>query len=136
MEIKKYAKKKIISCIVGMLLIIAVIYGISRYYDSRTAADHHDAVQSVQQIERYNQSARNDINNARSKIESAESIIDSGQADVDTAKQHVGTLQQSADSRQERIDECQQLVDESRRNIDEAKRILADIENTDKRTRK
>ena len=135
MEIK-YDKKKIIGCIAGVLLIIAVVYGISRYYDGRSDADHNDAIQSVQQIKRDNESARDDINDARSEIESAGTIIDSGQADIDTAKRHTETLQQSVDRRQETINECQQLVDESRRNIEEARRIFTDIDNANKETGK
>ena len=110
-----------------MLIAVTVGWLGRGYYDGRTT-DSNDASIKIQQVERDNQSARENIGNAAVKIDDAQSALIGGQADINRAAGRLNELQKRADSDAAVIDECQSIIDVCRINIEEAKRIFADID--------
>lgn len=121
-------KKNLLLVGIACVLVFAGCWLYSRYVDDRARADSHDATESVQQAQGYNQSARNDIDDATDKIESAPSALDRGQANLDTATGRLDEMQGRADADAKLIDDSQRLVKQSRADIAEAKRILDEID--------
>ena len=91
-------KKNLLLVGIACVLVFAGCWLYSRYVDDRARADSHDATESVQQAQGYNQSARNDIDDATDKIESAPSALDRGQANLDTATGRLDEMQGRADA--------------------------------------
>ena len=120
------AKKTIV---IVLLISLCVIVGwVGRgYYDDRVT-DSNDASVTIQQVERDNQSARNDIGDAAAQIDDAKSALVSGQADIAAATGRVDELQERADADAAVLDECQGIIDACRIQLDEAKRIFTDID--------
>ena len=125
------AKKTIAVVLLVCLCVIVGWFG-RGYYDNRDA-DNNDASVTIQQAERDNQSARNDVGNAATQIDDAQSKLDSGQADVNTAIGRLDELQDRADADATIIDECQSLIDVGSEQLEEAERIFADIDIANKR---
>lgn len=119
--------KKTITVVLLMCLCVIIGWFCRRCYDDH-AADNNDATVTVQQAQRDNQSAREDIGNAAVKIDDAQSALIGGQADIDRAAGRLNELQKRSDSDAAVIDECQSIINVCRINIEEAKRIFADID--------
>ena len=124
------AKKTIAVVLLVCLCVIVGWFG-RGYYDDRVT-DSNDASVTIQQVERDNQSARDDVGNAATEIDNAQSKLNSGQADVNTAIGRLDELQDRADADATIIDECQSIIDVGRINIEEAKRIFADVDRENK----
>lgn len=119
--------KKTIAVVLLVSLCVIVGWVGRGYYDDR-AADNNDAAVTVQQAQRDNQSAINDVGDAAAQIDDAQSKLDSGQKDIDTAIGRFDELQSRADADAAVLDECQNIIDIGRINIEEAKRIFADVD--------
>lgn len=123
--------KKTIAVVLLVCLCIVIGWVGRGYYDDRDA-DNNDASVTIQQAERDNQSARDDVGNAATQIDDAQSKLNSGQADVNTAIGRLDELQDRADADATIIDECQCLIDVGREQLEEAKRIFADVDRENK----
>lgn len=120
------AKKTIAVVLLVCLCVIVGWFG-RGYYDDRDT-DSNDASVTIQQVERDNQSARNDVGDAAAQIDDAKSALVSGQADIAAAAERVNELQSRADVDAAVLDECQSLLDVGRKQLTDARRILADID--------
>lgn len=120
------AKKTIAVVLLVCLCVIVGWFG-RGYYDDRDT-DSNDASVTIQQVERDNQSARNDIGDAAAQIDDAQATLVSGQADIAAAAGRVDELQRRADADAAVIDECQGIIDACRIQLEEAKRIFADAD--------
>lgn len=125
-------KKNLLFIGIACVLVLAGCWLYGRYIDSRARADSHNAIESVQQAQRGNQSARHDIGDATDKIDTAKSRLDSGQANLDAATGRLDEMQGRADTDAEIIDDSQRLVRQSRCDIAEARRILDEIDQRNK----
>lgn len=117
--------------LVGLLFAVAVGWLGRGYYDDR-AADNNDASVTIQQAQRDNQSAINDVGDAAAQIDDAQSALIGGQADLAAATGQVDELQSRADADAAVIDECQGIIDTCRIQLEEAKRIFADVDRENK----
>ena len=119
--------KKTIAVVLLVSLCVIVGWVGRGYYDDR-AADNNDAAVTIQQAQRDNQSAINDVGDAAAQIDDAQSALVSGQADLAAAAGQVDELQSRADADAAVLDECQGIIDTGRIQLEEAKRIFADID--------
>lgn len=130
-EVDAFVKKNKTVIIAIVLCGILACFGawlLCRYYDRSAASDYRNVTDTVQQIERDNQSARSDIGHAAGSIERAEKQFNRATTALDQAAGTATRLQESTAGNATQLDECQRLVDEGRRNIAEAKSIFADID--------
>lgn len=123
--------KKTIAVVLLVSLCVIVGWVGRGYYDDR-AADNNDASITIQQAQRDNQSAINDVGDATAQIDDAQSALVGGQADLAAAAGQVDELQSRADEDAAVIDECQSLIDVGRIQLEEAKRIFADVDRENK----
>jgi hypothetical protein len=121
--------------IIGVILIV-IAFGIFMrgYYSDRAESDGNDAINTVQQIERNNQSARDENTEANSLNESIGTELDAGQTDVSGATESVGRLQDSASERAGIISQAKDGLADSQLLIDEERSIFADIDRANKIT--
>lgn len=124
------AKKTIAVVLLVCLCVIVGWFG--RGYNDDRVTDSNDASVTIQQVERDNQSARNDIGDAAAQIDDAKSALVSGQADIAAATGRVDELQERADADAAVLDECKEIIDACRIQLEEAKRIFADVDRENK----
>ena len=124
------AKKTIAVVLLVCLCVIVGWFG-RGYYDDRVT-DSNDASVTIQQVERDNQSARNDIGDAAAQIDDAKSALVSGQADIAAATGRVDELQERADADAAVLDERKGIIDACRIQLEEARRIFADVDRENK----
>ena len=123
--------KKTIAVVLLVCLFIVIGWVGRGYYDDR-AADNNDASVTIQQAQRDNQSAINDVGDAAAQIDDAQSALVGGQADLAAAAGRVDELQSRADADAAIITDCQKLLDVGRKQLAEARRIFADVDRENK----
>lgn len=123
-------RKLLLLCCLFVFCVIVGWFG--RGYNDDRVTDSNDASVTIQQVERDNQSARNDIGDAAAQIDDAKSALVSGQADIAAATGRVDELQERADADAAVLDECKGIIDACRIQLEEAKRIFADVDRENK----
>jgi peptidoglycan hydrolase CwlO-like protein len=118
--------------IIAVVLVVSLCTGawlLHRYYDRSAAADGHDATVTVQQIERDNERARDDVDESQNINRDTQAELDCGQTDIAAAQQSASRLSDSLDERAAAIESAEQQIDRSEQLISEERGIFADIEN-------
>lgn len=102
--------------LIGVLLVLLALAGISIWHDSNRAAesDSRDVTRTIQQLEEDNLRTRRELEAARKQLQS-------GQAGISGAEERAGKLQESNQQSGE-------LLDHSRGLIDGANQTFADID--------
>lgn len=121
-EVDKLATKKnlIIVCVV-LVLIGTVSWAVCRHYDGRAGRENSHVTDTVQSVERDNQTARENIGTATEQIRQAGQQLDSLADSIDAS-------QRTVDDNKAVIDDSRQLIESSQRSLEQAESVLGDID--------
>ena len=124
------------SHIVDMFMCVAVLFFAvgcwCLYTANRTANDYHDIHDTVQQAERDNQQARQQIGNASAEIDSAQKQLSVSIKRTGEITERTKQVKRRVDDNSRIIGECQTLIEAGRRDAEEARSIFADIDERNK----
>ena len=122
-EVDKIAENKktlIVFCIV-LIFVFAFGWLLCRYYDGRAGRENSHVTDTVQSVERDNQTARKNIGDAARQIEQARQQLDDAATAIDAG-------QRTVDDNKAVIDDSRQLIESSQRSLEQAESILSDID--------
>lgn len=121
-EVDRFATKKnlVIVCVV-LVLIGALSWAVCRHYDGRAGRENSHVTDTVQSVERDNQTARKNIGDAARQIEQARQQLDDAATAIDAS-------QRTVDDNKAVIDDSRQLIESSQRSLEQAKSILGEID--------
>ena len=131
-KIKAFIENHIVDivCVTAFVFFLLGVWLL--YTANRTANDYHDVTDTVQQAEKDNQQARQQIGNASAKIDSAQKQLNNSIKRAGEITESVKRAKERTDGNAEIIGECQTIIDAGRRDTAEARGIFADIDQANK----
>lgn len=131
-KIQEFCKSHIVDVFMFVAVLFFVLGCWGLYTANRTANDYHDIHDTVQQAERDNQQARQQIGNASAEIDSAQKQLSVSIKRTDRITERTKQVKRRVDDNSRIIGECQNLIDSGRRDTAEARGIFAYIDKRNK----
>lgn len=118
--------------LLAVLLICGVVCAWLLYTANRTTNDNYNVTQSIQQAERDNREARQQIGNASAEIDSAQKQLDRSIKRTGEITNRVNSAKKRVDGNTKVIGECEDIISAGRRDTEEARSIFADVDKANK----
>ena len=124
-NIKNWVADHFVLCMSACVFVCCIIGGWLLYTASRAENDYHDAVNSVEHLEK-------GMDRAGKRLESAQAEIANAEKHIKRADAVTGKLTERTERNKKSLTECEQLTDRMSKRTERIEGIIADIEQSNK----